>query len=130
VLLPHRWLPRRADSAAVIGAALAAKAAGAGHRAIAVLLGRPACTVRGWLRRFAGSADHWRVFFTSLLMALDPEPGPVVPRGSVLADAVEAVGLAAAAAARRFGPRDPWRFASAASRGLLLAPAAAGAGKG
>lgn len=133
VLLPSRWLPRRADSSGVIGAALLAKARGAGHRPIARLLGRPDATVRGWLRRFAARAEGWRRGFTALLMALDPEPGPIAPRGSSLADAVEAVGLAAAAASRRFGPRPPWRYAATASRGLLLAPltaAAAGPGGG
>ena len=54
MLLPVVVLLRRADTSAVIGAALVAKAAGAGHRRIAMVLGRPAETVRGWLRRFAG----------------------------------------------------------------------------
>ena len=53
VLLPVVLLVRRADTAAVIGAGLTAKATGAGHRLIAALLGRPPETVRGWLRRFA-----------------------------------------------------------------------------
>jgi hypothetical protein len=123
-------LARRADSAAVIGAALTAKARGAGHRAIAARLGRAASTVRGWLRRFAARSQHWRGVFTGLLMALDPEPAPITAHRSRLADAVEAVGLAAAAAVRRFGPRDPWRFAAAVSGGLLLAPAPAGASGG
>ena len=39
VLLPVRLLSRRADAGAVIGRALEAKAAGAGHRTIAGLLG-------------------------------------------------------------------------------------------
>ena len=41
VLLPVVLLVRRADTAAVIGAGLTAKATGAGHRLIAALLGRP-----------------------------------------------------------------------------------------
>ncbi|MGW6739314.1 helix-turn-helix domain-containing protein [Streptomyces sp. NPDC055025] len=53
VLLPVFALVRRADTAEVIGAALAAKASGAGVRVIAEQLGRPVGTVRGWLRRFA-----------------------------------------------------------------------------
>ena len=60
VLLPEDSLVRRRDAVADIGAALAAKAAGSGHRAIAERLGRePAATVRGWLRRFGahGRAD-------------------------------------------------------------------------
>src|SRR4051794_14679604 len=45
VLLRVVLLVRRADTAAVIGAGLTAKATGAGHRLIAALLGRPAETV-------------------------------------------------------------------------------------
>src|SRR5205823_3997223 len=41
VLLPELCLLRRRDAVAVIGAALAAKAAGAGHRPIAERLGVP-----------------------------------------------------------------------------------------
>ena len=40
VLLPVVLLVRRADTAAVIGAGLTAKATGAGHRLIAALLGQ------------------------------------------------------------------------------------------
>ena len=124
-----------AAGAGVIGSALLAKAAGLGHRRIAALLGRPACTVRGWLRRFGGRAEDVRVFFTRLLHTLDPEAGPLVPRESVFADALEALGRAAAAGVRRLGPRPPWEFASWATGGLLLAPpaepgTAAGAGSG
>jgi hypothetical protein len=50
-------LLRRADTAAVIGAGLTAKATGAGHRLIAALLRRPPETVRGWLRRFAARVE-------------------------------------------------------------------------
>src|SRR5687768_2398352 len=53
VLLPELCLLRRRDAVAVIGVALAARAAGAGHRPIAGRLGVPKDTVRGWLRRFA-----------------------------------------------------------------------------
>ncbi len=123
VLLPACWLPRRADAVAVIGAALLAKAAGLGHRPIAVALGRPESTVRGWLRRFAGRAEGLRVWFTGLLHALDPEPEPITPRGSGFADAVEAIGRAAGAAVLRLSPGCPWEFAARATGGGLLAPA-------
>jgi len=122
VLISAAMLARRADSAVVIGVALVAKAGGAGHRPIAAVLGRPVSTVRGWLRRFTTRAEEWRVSFTGLLHALDPLAGPIAVRPCVLADAVEVLGLAAAAAARRFGPRPPWQFASAATGGLLLGP--------
>lgn len=124
VLLPELLLARRADTAAVVGAALAAKASGVGHRSIAVRLDRPVGTVRAWLRRFASRAEGLRVLFTGLLFVLDPEADGPRPTGSLFADAVEAVGLAAAAAVRMFGPRPAWQFASAASSGLLLGPVA------
>jgi hypothetical protein len=121
VLLPVVWLLRRADGVSVIGAALLAKAAGMGHRPIAAALGRPAATVRGWLRRFGARSEEIRVLFTRLLYALDPQAGPFLPRESLFADALEAVGRAAAAGVRRLSPRPPWEFASWATAGLLLA---------
>ena len=75
VLLPASMLVRRADAVVVIGAALAAKAAGVGHRPIAGMTGRPVSTVRGWLRRFGRRAEGMRVLFTGLLHALDPGVG-------------------------------------------------------
>lgn len=122
VLLACWMLARRADSVDVIGAALLAKASGQGHRPIAAALGVAECTVRGWLRRFAVRAQSWREVFTTLLMVLDTEPDPVSAYGSVFADAVTVIGLAAAAATRRFGPRPPWEFVAVASGGSLLAP--------
>jgi hypothetical protein len=104
VLLAASMLARRADGVAVIGPALLAKAAGAGHRAIASGLGRPASTVRGWLRRFGRRAEQLRVLFTGLLHALDPAAGSLLPTGSSWSDALAAVGAAAAAAVRVFGP--------------------------
>lgn len=124
VLLAASMLLRRADGVAVIGAALVARAAGAGHRTIAASGGRPAGTVRGWLRRFGRRAEQLRVLFTGLLHALDPAAGSLLPTGSAWSDALAAVGAAAAAAVRLFGPRCPWQFAAAASGGLLLAPGA------
>lgn len=79
----------------MIGAALAARAARWGHRRIAVLLGRPAETVGGWLRRFAGRVEAVRVVFTRSCRALSPDP--VLPAGSGWADALAAIEAAAAA---------------------------------
>lgn len=122
VLLPVMALARRLDLVEVIGAALAAKAAGAGHRRLAEELGVPPTTARGWLRRFAARAGPIREHFTRLAHALDPELGSICPRGSPAADALEAIGMAAAAAARRLGPAaSPWQFAAGATGGLLLA---------
>jgi hypothetical protein len=120
VLLAEDCFGRRRDLAEVIGAALTAKAQGVGHRRIAAALGLERETVRGWLRRFARWAGAVRERFTRWAHALDPELGPLEPRGSCFADAVEAVAAAARAAAARLGPRAPWSFASAVTRGALL----------
>ena len=126
VLLARVWLWRRADAVSVIGAALEAKAVGAGHRSIASGLGRPATTVRGWLRRFAARAEQVRAEFTRLLLALDPLAAPLAPRASALADAVEAIGRAAAAAVLRLSPTPAWEVAAGATGGRLLAPSTEG----
>jgi len=113
-------LARRVDAAAVIGTALLAGASGAGHRHIAGLIGRPADTVRGWLRRARAGAERIWVHFTAWAHALDPLFPPPVPAGSALADAVEAIGLAARAVSLRLGPRPVWSLASALTAGTLL----------
>ena len=87
VLLPVLLLVRRADTAAVIGAGLTAKATGAGHRLIAALLGRPPETVRGWLRRFADRVEAVRAVFTRWCRDLAPDPVLPGPAGSAWADA-------------------------------------------
>lgn len=120
MLLPDDSLCRRRDSVADIGDALTASAAGSGHRQIAKSLGRERGTVRGWLRRFAAVAERVREHFTRWAAALDPMLDAIVPAGSAFADAVAAIGVAAAAAVRRLGPTDGWRFASAATGGGLL----------
>jgi hypothetical protein len=130
VLLSVACLLRRADAVEVIGAALRAKAAGSGHRPIATRLGRPVSTVRGWLRAFTRHAEVVRSVLVGLLVELDPLHGPVPPGTTGFADAVEVVGLVAAAARRRLGPVgavSPWRLVSAVTDGLLLGPGLVGA---
>jgi Domain of unknown function (DUF6431) len=124
VLLPVQLLSRRADAGAVIGRALEAKAAGAGHRVIAGLLGRPESTVRGWLRALARNAGAVRERFTSLAASLVTDPPLPAPAGSPAADAVAAVAAAAAAAVLLpgVGVVARWELASAVTCGLLLAP--------
>jgi hypothetical protein len=124
VLLPVVALLRRADTAAVIGSALAAKATGAGHRRIAVALGRPAATVRGWLRRFAGRVEAVRDVFTVWLRALAADPVMPGPAANGWADALGAINAAAAVAASRFvmPTVSTWELAPAVSGGRLLAP--------
>jgi len=120
VLLPQGCLLRRRDTVAVIGAALAAKATGTGHRPIAGRLGVPKDTVRGWLRRFARDAEAVRSHFLRWAFALDRELGPVLPAGSVFADAVGAMAIAARAFVLRFGPREVWPVVAWLSGGVLL----------
>jgi hypothetical protein len=118
-------LLRRVDLAEVIGAALAAKAAGAGARRIAAVWGRPVDTVRGWLRRFGSRAALVRAFFVALLVEVGVDPVPPAQAPSGFADAVAAVAGALVAAASRWpdvGEAPPWWLASAASGGRLLAP--------
>jgi hypothetical protein len=57
VVVPAWSVPRRRDGADVIGHALLAQAPGDGHRKIALRLGRPPASVRGWLRAFARRAE-------------------------------------------------------------------------
>ncbi len=121
VLLPAGLLLRRRDHADTIGAALLAWAAGSGARRIAGVAGVPADTVRGWLRRFARRAEEIRRLFWVLAHRLDPSLGPIAPQGSGVGDALEAIGLAASAAARRFGsPASVWTFVAGATNGRLL----------
>lgn len=121
VLLPVLGFLRRRDLAEVIGEALVAKAAGGGHRRIAGRLGLHPDTVRGWLRRFAERAEEVRGHFTRLAHTLGADLRVVEPRASPAADALEAIGVAARAAAGRFGPTPVWQFASGATGGRLLA---------
>lgn len=121
VLLPVDSLLRRRDAVGVIGAALTARATGSSIAKVAAgVVGVAFATVRGWLRRFAGVADTVWARFTVLAHDTDPLLGPICATGSVVGDAVEAVGQAARAVALRLGPLDPWEFAAAATGGRLL----------
>ncbi len=62
---------------------------------------------------------------TALLVQLDPLTAPLPVGPGVVADAVEVVGVVAAAARRRLGvigAVSPWQLASAVTCGLLLGP--------
>lgn len=64
-LLPWFVLPWRWDEAEMIGRALEMAAADIGQRRIAIALGRPEGTVRGWLRR----VRRWAKSLSSELVA-------------------------------------------------------------
>jgi hypothetical protein len=125
VLLPVTALVRRADAAAVIVSALAAKAQrGLGFRRIAVDLARPAETVRGWLRRFAERAEAVRSVFTVWLAVVDADPVMPDAAGGGFADALTAIAAVATAIGRRFvlPVVSLAETAVAVSGGRLLAP--------
>jgi hypothetical protein len=105
----------------MIGEGLALKVAGWGYRRIAASLGIPAGTVGDRGRRFAAHTEEIRGHFTALAYGLDASLGAIEARGSPLADALEAIVVAAGAAARAFGPAPLWHFAAGATSGRLLA---------
>lgn len=109
VLLPVSTLVRRADTVVVIGRALLAKAAGAGHRSVAALLDRPVSTVRGWLRRFGVRAEGLRV--------LTPHVPDVAARGGTsLRDLVEGRRPGASHRRQRDKTYRPWQLGAALER--------------
>jgi hypothetical protein len=123
VLLPVNMLVRRRDEIGVIGAALHLAGEGVSCRVIAESLGRPVGLVRGWVRRLVSRAEQVRVVFTVLQVALDPDPPPIEPASSSVAEAVHAIVAAAVAAGARFVFMvSPWELASAVTSGSLLAP--------
>jgi len=121
VLSPSWTVARRRDGAEVIGEALRMAGEGVGHRPIAWRLGRPEGTVRGWLPAARQRAESLRACATRRIVSLDLEPVAVVPAGSSLGDAVEAMMLAVRAWALRFGRDDigPWERAVWLTGGLL-----------
>ncbi|HEY6378630.1 MAG TPA: helix-turn-helix domain-containing protein [Candidatus Dormibacteraeota bacterium] len=122
VLLPTLALLRRRDLAEVIGEALHARFVEHKSRAkVAEGAGVYPVTARRWWARFEARAEQIRAAFTVLAHDLDASLGAVEARGSPAADALEAIGVAGAAAARRFGPAPLWGFVAGASGGLLLA---------
>ncbi len=133
VLLPASVLLRRADGATVIGAALLAKAGGAGHRRIAGQLERPASTVRGWLRRIVSVAERVLAVCAAAAGEVGVEFVPPAPTAEPVAAVVELIGALARAVARRLGGScSPWRLAAVLTGGRLITPtgpelAAAGA---
>lgn len=121
VLLPTLVLLRRVDLVAVIGSALVGRhVEGRTRVEVARAAGAPWDTVRGWLRRFGERAMAIRAEFATLAHRWDAELSPMEPRGSTVLDALEAIGVAAAAAVRRFGPTPLWTLAAGASGGRLL----------
>jgi len=123
VLLPASVLLRRADAVTVIGAGLLAKASGLGHRRVAVLLGVPSSTVRGWLRRIVVVAERVLAVLAAAAAQLGVEFEGPAATADLVAAVVEMLGVLAAGMARRLGGScSPWRLAVVLTGGRLLAP--------
>jgi len=105
----------------VVGEVLLAKVRGASHRRIAADLGLPADTVR----RATANVSWLSECATIMAVRLDSMCAPILPTGSPLGDALEALGSAAAAAARRPGPDvPPWERIAYFTNWRLLSPVA------
>ena len=132
ILLPATLTVRRADSTEVIGAALAAKAGGAGFRAIAATLARPVSTVRSWLRRVPDQHARWlyeRAVQRSveidreLLVGSGQYPTVLGQYPTVLGQALNLLAGAALRYRERLGlPDTPWALIGFFAQGRLLAP--------
>src|SRR5664279_1065745 len=125
ILLPTELTTRRADSTEVIGNALAAKANGAGFRTIAKRLGRPASTVRAWLRRVPDCHAEW-FYRRAVERAAKYDRELLVrpaPHKTVLGHALNLLAGAAVRLRERFGVRiAPWALIGVFAQGRLLAP--------
>lgn len=128
VLLPAALTARRADSTAMIGAALLAKAEhGHGHRRIAAAVGRPPSTVRRWLRGVRGGhVERLRQAGVAEVLRLDAEQLPSVLEHlnrSSLWRALNVLAIAARTARQRYGSTvPPWSLIGWYVRGQLVAP--------
>ena len=118
VLLPDVCLAGRQTTVEVIGEALLSVE---GYRGVAERLGVPAETVRGWRQRFGSRAVEIAAHFLGWARALDGLLAPPVPAGSLVADALEAIGVCARVASLVLGGRAPWSWVSALTAGGLLA---------
>jgi hypothetical protein len=112
VLLPEVCFARRRYVAEVIGVALLS-AGREGYRRCGERLGVPGETVRDWRRRFGLLAELIVGHFLWWARALDASFDPPAARGSLVADAIEAIGVCTRVASLLLGRRSPWSWVSA-----------------
>lgn len=126
VLLPAYAPARSAYSVEVVGEAIEAYVGGEARDLVATTLDVPADTVRGWLRRFRARASWLATIATTWAYKYDPMYTPRASTGSVLVDALSALGDAAAATRRLLGTSRPtaslWELVMMVTRGQLLVP--------
>jgi hypothetical protein len=125
VLLPAVVAPRRADTTAVIGAALQASARGVGYRRIATLLDRPLSTVRRWIRAVR-DRDHLEWLCAQAVSWLARVDRDVLaglgPQPTRLGEALTALAAAAVTLRARVAPGvPPWTLIGQITHGRLLA---------
>lgn len=119
MLLPDVCLARRRYVAEVIGEALLSLGR-EGYRRVAERLGVPGETVRDWRRRFCSRAELIAAHFLRWARALDAALDPPVDQGSLVGDALEAIGVCTRLASLILGGRAPWSWVSWLTAGGLL----------
>ena len=80
----------------------------------------PGETVRDWRRRFWSVAELIAAHFLRWARALDASFDPPGGQGSLVADAIEAIGVCTRVASLGLGRRSPWSWVSALTAGGLL----------
>jgi hypothetical protein len=118
-LIPWFVLPWRWDEVSVIGRAVELAAQDWGHRRIAQELGRPATTVRGWLRRIRRWAGQLGRELLAVAVAWGWSSWEVPPLA--LPRLVTAVVALGEQWQRRRGYAEPWRVANLVTGGSLVA---------
>jgi hypothetical protein len=119
VLLADVCFARRGYGAEVIGEALLSCGL-EGYRRAGERLGVPGETVRDWRQRFRSGAGVIAAHFLRWARALDASLDPPVDQGSLVGDALEAIGVCTRVASLVLGRRAPWSWVSALTAGGLL----------
>jgi hypothetical protein len=119
VLLPDVCLAGRRYVVEVIGAALLS-AGREGYRRAGERLGVPGETVRDWRRRFGSRSELIASHFLRWARAIDGSLEPPAGQGSLIADAMEAIGVCTRVASLWLGRRAAWSWVSALTAGGLL----------
>ena len=124
ILLPTELVLRRADSTEAIGAALVARARGAGYRSIAAHFERPESTVRRWLRAVREPHAQW-LYRRAVDQAVTIDRELLVrpaPQSTTLGHALNLLAGAAVRFRESFGRSDPvWSLIGFFAQGRLLA---------
>ena len=119
VLLPDVCLAGRLDAVEVIGDALLSWGRES-YRLAGDRLGVPGETVRDWRLRFCSRAEVIAAHFLRWARALDGSSDAPVSHGSLVADALEAIGVCVRVASLVLARRAVWSWVSALTGGGLL----------